>query len=122
MSHEFPTAFLNSLGSPMEFMVVVFAILMLFGAKSLPNALRTLGKWSAQLRRISDEVQRELLEAEQPIHNARKAWEKEMQDFTVSSPSRPNPLSTPPPNPPDPTAPPAPSAPPAPKPEAPHAE
>ena len=70
-------------------MVVFFAVLMLFGAKSLPNALRTLGKWNAKLRQISQEVQRELLEIEEPFRNAHKAWEEEMQEFTVSSPTRP---------------------------------
>jgi len=88
MYQEFPTAFINAWGSPMEMLVVAFAVLMLFGAKSLPNALRTLGKWQHKFSSAWREIQRELIEIEEPFQNARKAWEEEMQEFTVSSPSR----------------------------------
>ncbi len=89
MYNEFPFAFLNAWGSPTEMLVVAFAVLMLFGAKSLPNGLRTLGKWQHKFSQAWREIQRELMEIEQPLNNARKAWEEEMQEFTVSSPTRP---------------------------------
>lgn len=84
----FPTAFFGSFSSPFELAIVFLAVLMLFGAKSLPELLRTLGRWSEQLRRISREVQRELMEVEQPFRDAQASWEKEVKEFTVSSSSR----------------------------------
>lgn len=89
MYQEFPSAFINTWGSPMELLVVAFAVLMLFGAKSLPNALRTLGKWQYKFGRAWREIQRELTEIEEPFQQARKAWEEEMEEFTVSSAKRP---------------------------------
>jgi len=88
MFPSFFIGFFGSFSSPMELAVVFLAVLMLFGAKSLPELLRTLGRWSEQLRRISREVQRELMEVEQPFRDAQKSWEEEMKDFTVSSSSR----------------------------------
>jgi Sec-independent protein translocase protein TatA len=88
MYQEFQTAFINAWGSPMEMLVVAFAALMLFGAKSLPNALRTLGKWQHKFSSAWREIQKELIEIEEPFQNARKTWEEEMEEFTVSSPSR----------------------------------
>lgn len=99
MSNFFPpfhAAFLNAFTSPLELAVVFLAVLMLFGAKSLPEMLRTFGRWSEQLRRVSREVQRELMDIETPFRDASAQWEKEMKDFTVSSSRRPNPQLPPP--------------------------
>jgi Sec-independent protein translocase protein TatA len=95
MSHEFPFAFIQNWGSPMELLVVAFAVLLLFGAKSLPDALRTLGKWQQKCSRAWREIQNELMEVEKPFDNARKAWEEEIQEFTVSSSERPRVLPPP---------------------------
>ncbi len=79
------SAFLNLLGgSPWELAVVFGAILLLFGADSLPKAIRTLGQWSAKLRMITRELQRELEEAGEPIEKARRDWEQECSEFAVS--------------------------------------
>ena len=59
----------------MEMAVVLLAVLILFGAKSLPQTLRTLGRWSEQLRQISKQIQREINDAGEPFHEARKEWE-----------------------------------------------
>lgn len=95
MYQEFTTAFIQAWGSPLELLVIAFAILMLFGAKSLPGALRTLGRWQQKFSHAWREIQRELVELEQPIHSARKAWEEEMQEYTVSSSERPKILPPP---------------------------
>lgn len=84
MSLHFPLSFLNALGgSPMEMAVVLLAVLILFGAKSLPQTLRTLGRWSEQLRQISKEIQREINDAGEPFHEARKEWEASTREHTV---------------------------------------
>lgn len=88
MYNQFYTAFVGGWGHPTEILVVVFAVFLLFGAKSLPEILRTLGKWTEQLRQISREVQRELMEVEEPFREARKSWENEVKDLTVGSSSR----------------------------------
>lgn len=81
MYPHFPVAFLNSMGgSPMELAVVVVAVLVLFGAKSLPGTLRTLGRWSEQLRRISKELQREIIDAAEPLNEVKQEF-----DDTASS-------------------------------------
>lgn len=88
MYNQFHTAFIGGWGHPTEMLVVVFAFFLLFGAKSLPGTLRTLGKWMEQLRQISRDVQRELMEVEEPFREARRSWEKEVKDLTVGSSSR----------------------------------
>lgn len=80
----FPYAFLNALGgSPLEAAVVLLAVLILFGAKSLPKTLRTLGRWSEQLRQISKEIQREITDAGEPFRDARLEWEESTRVHTV---------------------------------------
>ncbi|MEX2608200.1 MAG: twin-arginine translocase TatA/TatE family subunit [Kiritimatiellia bacterium] len=73
----FSLSFLDFLGgSPMEMAVVLIAVLILFGAKSLPQTMRTLGRWSEQLRQISRDIQREINDAGEPFQQARKEWEE----------------------------------------------
>lgn len=67
----------------MEVAVILLAVLVLFGAKSLPATLRTLGRWSEQLRQISREIQREINDAGEPFHEARKQWEESTREHTV---------------------------------------
>lgn len=64
--------------------MVLVAILLLFGSESLPKTLRTFGKWSEKLRRISQDLQREIQEVEEPFYSARKDWEQETRDQRVS--------------------------------------
>ncbi len=100
MCSRFHLAFLDALGgSPLEMAVIVLAILLLFGANALPDTLRTLGRWSAKLQRLSRDLQRELTEAGSPIDDARRAWEAETRDLTVSSSSRTPPPADPSPAP-----------------------
>jgi Sec-independent protein translocase protein TatA len=99
MSNLLYPAFLNSMGSGGELLVVFLAILILFGTKSLPETLRTLGRWREQLRQISNDIQREILDAGEPLHKARKVWQEEMKDLTVSSGPRALPAEVPPPAP-----------------------
>lgn len=80
----FSLSFLNALGgSPMEMAVVIIAVLLLFGAKSLPRTLRTLGRWTEQLRQISRDIQREINDAGEPFQQARKEWEETNRPYRV---------------------------------------
>ncbi len=72
---------------------MLVAILLLFGADALPAALRTLGRWTEQLRRISMDLQRELHEAEEPFHEIRRTWEEETKEFRVTGPDPSRPRS-----------------------------
>jgi len=84
MSILFSISFLNALGgSPLEIAVILVAVLVLFGAKSLPGTLRTLGRWSEQLRQISREIQREISDAGEPFQQARLEWEESTREHTV---------------------------------------
>ncbi len=51
----------------LEMLVVFVAILLLFGAKRLPEIARSLGKALAELRRASQEVRNEILQADQDL-------------------------------------------------------
>jgi len=95
MYFPFCLSFFNALGgSPMEMAVVLLAVLVLFGAKSLPGTLRTLGRWSEQLRRVSRDLQRELSDFEEPFQRARLEWEEECRDFTVTAEDHDDPTPT----------------------------
>lgn len=64
--------------------MVLVAVLVLFGAKSLPGTLRTLGRWSEQLKRISQELQQEIADAGEPLQEARKEWEDSVKSIRVT--------------------------------------
>ena len=85
MFPQFPIAILNSVGgSPLEMAVVVIAVLVLFGAKSLPGTLRTLGRWSEQLKRISRELQQEISDAGEPFQDVRTEWEETTKSMRIN--------------------------------------
>jgi Sec-independent protein translocase protein TatA len=64
--------------------VVIVAVLVLFGAKSLPGTLRTLGRWSEQLKRISRELQQEISDAGEPLRDVRQEWEETTRSMRVN--------------------------------------
>ena len=97
MSIGFPTAFLNSMTSPFEIGVVLVAILVLFGAKSLPGTLRTLGRWMEQLRRLSDDFRGQLMDMDQEVKSEFLEWDRDVEGSPVSHGlERPEPPPAPP--------------------------
>ena len=54
-----------SLGGP-EMMILVFLVLLLFGAKKLPQLARGLGRSASEFRRGKEEFERELMDADKP--------------------------------------------------------
>ena len=54
-------AFLGGTIGPVEVLVVLTAVLLLFGPQRLPDIARSLGRFMNQLRDASDEVRRQVL-------------------------------------------------------------
>lgn len=54
-------AILGGTMGPGEMLVVLTAVLILFGARRLPEMARKVGRMMAQLRDASDEVRRQIL-------------------------------------------------------------
>jgi sec-independent protein translocase protein TatA len=60
-----------------EIVVVFLAVLLLFGAKSIPDMARMLGKGMREFRKATDEIQREFNESSSGI-------KREIQQTTQS--------------------------------------
>ena len=54
--------FLNSLGT-LEVVVILFAILMLFGSKGIPDVVKNLGRGMNEIRNASNEIKRDIQKA-----------------------------------------------------------
>lgn len=50
-----------------EIIIVFMAVLLLFGAKSIPDVARMLGKGMREFRKATDEIQREFSESSSGI-------------------------------------------------------
>lgn len=59
--------FLNM--GPMEIVIVLLAVLMLFGAKGIPDIARGLGRGVRQMKDAAGEVQREISKSASNIKN-----------------------------------------------------
>ena len=78
-------AFLQSLG-PMEIFVVVFIILLLFGAKKLPELARGMGKAMKEFKKATKDVEDDIRSAmeEEPEPPAPRRENKSVQTEPVS--------------------------------------
>nr|WP_321450575.1 twin-arginine translocase TatA/TatE family subunit [uncultured Carboxylicivirga sp.] len=67
-----------------EILIVGLVVLLLFGAKSIPDVARMLGKGMNEFKRASDEIKRELRDQTSDIRNdveeARSYVNKEVND------------------------------------------
>lgn len=78
-------ASLNAWSSPLEMGVILLTFLLLFGAKQLPEMLRTIGRWMEQIRRLSDEFRSQLLEADHTLtRKVEEEWENTMEEQGVA--------------------------------------
>jgi len=71
-------AFLQGLGGP-ELVVIFVVILLLFGAKKIPELARGLGKSMGEFKKARDEFEREITKAEEDV-KVREAAGKEPRD------------------------------------------
>lgn len=63
---------------PFEIIVILFIILLLFGAKRLPGLARSMGKSLQEFKRGKDEVVRELTSMEDEIDSGSNDYEKDI--------------------------------------------
>ena len=71
-------AFIGGLGGP-EIAVIFVVILLLFGAKKIPELARGLGKSMGELKKAREEFEREIVKAEDDV-KIREASGKEPRD------------------------------------------
>jgi len=80
------TAFLGVGGAPGggELLLVLLAVLLLFGSRRLPEVARTIGRAVAAMRRAADEVRDELMSArdipDEPVSTERRNHEASEPD------------------------------------------
>lgn len=65
---------------PFEIIVILFIILLLFGAKRLPGLARSLGKSLQEFKRGKDEVVRELTSVQEDIENDTAGYQDDIED------------------------------------------
>lgn len=71
-------AFAGLPGGP-EVLVILFVILLLFGAKKLPDLSRSLGRSLGEFKKGKEDLEREIRDAEHDLRNAAEAEVKEVQ-------------------------------------------
>ena len=71
-------AFIGGLGGP-EIAVIFVVILLLFGAKKIPELARGLGKSMGEYKKAREEFEREIVKAEDDV-KIREASGKEPRD------------------------------------------
>jgi sec-independent protein translocase protein TatA len=74
--------FLDSIGGG-EFIFIILIVLMLFGAESIPNIARTLGRGIRQIKDATQEIQRDIANStDNPIKDFRDAAQEIQRDIT----------------------------------------
>ena len=69
------TAFIQGIGGP-ELLIILVIILLLFGAKKLPELARGLGKSMKEFKKATQEVQDDFQEAMNSVESDEKAEDK----------------------------------------------
>jgi len=64
---------------PFEIIVILFIILLLFGAKRLPGLARSLGKSLQEFKRGKDEVVRELTSVQEDIDDDSSDYQNDIE-------------------------------------------
>jgi sec-independent protein translocase protein TatA len=67
--------FLNSIGGG-EFIIIILIVLMVFGADSIPNIARSLGRGIRQVKDATQEIQRDIAQSA----NSQNSPLKELKD------------------------------------------
>lgn len=101
---DFPFAFIEGLGGP-ELLMVLFIILLLFGANKLPELAKGLGRATREFKKatsgVEEEIRHAMDEKPEPSEEAKRFAPKPV------TPATPTPPRTFPPYPPGSTPPPA---------------
>jgi len=108
-------AFIEGIGGP-ELMMIMFIILLLFGANKLPDLAKGLGKSVREFKKAASGVENEVRRAmeetpEEPIPKKFPAYptpigaiQQAIPEKPVAPPAPPGPAADPPPTPPPPAA------------------
>lgn len=76
--------FLESIGGG-EFIFIILIVLMLFGAESIPNIARTLGRGMRQIKDATQEIQRDIANsANNPIKEIKEIADDVTKDVKKS--------------------------------------
>lgn len=76
--------FLNSIGGG-EFIMIILVVLMVFGAESIPNIARTLGRGIRQIKDATQEIQRDIAQSSNnPLNELKEAAQEIQRDITKS--------------------------------------
>jgi len=67
MTHSL--AFIGTLGAQ-EMMLILLVVLLLFGAKKLPELARGVGKSMGEFKKARDEFEREIVTADREVANS----------------------------------------------------
>jgi TatA/E family protein of Tat protein translocase len=76
-------AFMGPIGGP-EMMIIFIVVLLLFGAKKIPELARGLGKSMGEFKRARDEFEDEIRTAEMEVKVEKKAAKKDEGTSEVS--------------------------------------
>lgn len=74
--NAFPPAFIQGIGGP-ELLIILVIILLLFGAKKLPELAKGLGKSMKEFKKATQEVQDDFQEAMDSVEDKPKPRPKE---------------------------------------------
>ena len=76
--------FLGASPGPFEILILLAAVLVLFGANRLPELFRTLGRFSSELKKASDDFRYQLMEIPEEVTSIKQEIEDDLRDLTVS--------------------------------------
>ena len=79
MSTITPLAFLGPIGTP-EMIIIFVVVLLLFGAKKLPELARGMGKSLGEFKRAKDEFEHEITRSENEVTSKPKSSEPRKED------------------------------------------
>jgi sec-independent protein translocase protein TatA len=71
--------FLNSIGGG-EFIIIILIVLMVFGADSIPNIARSLGRGIRQVKDATQEIQRDIAKSANSQSNPLKELKDSAED------------------------------------------
>ncbi len=71
------TPVLAQFGSPSQWLIFLLVVLVVFGARRLPEIARNLGRSLGEFRKARREFEEELMKAEKPQQSEEKKEEKD---------------------------------------------
>jgi sec-independent protein translocase protein TatA len=92
--NSIPTAFIQGIGGP-ELLIILVIILLLFGAKKLPELAKGLGKSMKEFKKATQEVQDDFQEAMDSVESDKKTPPNPPAETREKAASEPEPAAAP---------------------------